>query len=172
VNKKNILIFIASENFSGEEFSVVNEKLIRNGCGVFIASDAVYCCHADNGLNVKNDISLFNIHEKNFSALIIIGGEGIKKYFKNKLLHKVIYKFHCAGKIIGAICLAPATLAYAGILRNKFSTCFFDAKDELLRNGAVWTNTGVVKTQNVITAAGPKYSAEFILTVINELERT
>lgn len=168
--KKSILIFLPAADFNEEEFAAVYRQVKNAGHQVFIASDAVYFCTGKNGLKVKNDINILNIHEKNFNAFVLIGGNGVKKYWNNKLLHKVILQFNSADKLIAAICAAPVALARAGILKNKTAACYPDVKNELLLNGAVYSNNEICFSSNILTAAAPANAQEFAKHLINELK--
>lgn len=168
--KKSILIFLPSKGFNEQEFLVTSKNLAKTGFSVFIASDAIYFCEGNNGLKVKNDISILNIHEANFNAFVLIGGNGVKNYWNNKILHKIIQKFITADKIVAAICAAPVILAKAGILKNQKATCFAEVKNELLTAEANYTDKGVCKSGNIITASAPENSLEFVQLIINELK--
>ena len=107
-------------------------------------------------MKVKNDVNIMNIRANNFAGIVIIGGNGIKKYWNNKQLIKIVKEFYSSGKIIAAICAAPVILANAGILKNKNAACHPDSINELLKAGAVYNNTGICKYENIITAAAPQ----------------
>ncbi len=170
VNKKSILLFLPADNFNEDEFLTTSGLLKKSGYQVFIASDAICFCTGSNGIKVKNDINIMNVHPGNFSAIVIIGGNGIKKYWNNKLLHKTVTKFYLSNKIIAAICAAPVVFAKAGLLKNVSAVCYPDVVNELLSSGAVLCNTSVCVSNKIITAAMPKNANEFAQCLINELK--
>lgn len=168
--KKSILIFIPSSGFNEEEFTTVKNILQKSGLNVFIASDAVAICNGLDGLKIKNDVSLMNVHPSNFEAIVLIGGKGTRNYAQNRQLHKILHSFSNSGKTIAAICSAPVILASAGLLNNRRATCFTEDKNELLKSGAVYMDTGVVKDENIITASQPKAALEFVNSIIYSLK--
>jgi putative intracellular protease/amidase len=169
--KKSILLILPALDFNEQEYLTINNTLIKNNFKVFIASDAHSICVGKNGLKVKNDISFFNMREANFSALLFIGGHGVKTYWDNIQLHNLAKKFMRAKKIIGTICSATVIVAKAGLLNEINATCFPDDKKQLEREGAVYLDNPVVVSKKFITAQGPASAQDFINIVINELNK-
>ncbi len=168
---KSILFILPQKNFNEVEFLTTKSTLEKSGCNIFIASDANSFCEGKNGLKVKNDISFFNINENNFGAIVCIGGSGVKEYWNNQILHKIVRKFFEKKKITAAICSAPVILANAGILKNVAATCYPDDKAELIKCGVEFKDVNVVIRKNIITAKNAQASEEFaeaILTKLNE----
>lgn len=172
MKKNSVLIFIASSDFSEEEFLYSKHFLEKNNCSVFITSDSNGLCIGDKGLKVKADVSLYNIHPENFSAFILIGGKGIRKYFSNSILLSIISKFQKQNKILGAICAAPVLLAKSGILDGKKATCFPDYKNELQKSGVVLSNEDIVVTEKIVTASNKQFVNDFLVKIIFLLNRT
>jgi protease I len=171
VNKKSILIFLPSLHFSGREFFTIKRILEENNINTFIASDSSFLCISETGQKVKADVSLFNIHENNFSGIVFIGGSGAKNYWDNSLLHKIAVRFNKSKKIIGAICSAPIILARAGILNGITSTCFYENRMELINNGIDYKDMPVILKGNIITADGPNSSKFFTESIVDLLSR-
>lgn len=169
---RNLLIFLPARQFNDQEFLIVNHELKKHGFAVFIASDTAWMCEGINGLKVKADMNIFNIHVNNFAGIILIGGAGARKYRDNQQLQRIIKKFNEEKKIVAAICSAPVILAQAGILKNIAATCFYEDKTELINAGADFKPSPVISRKNIITAEGPKASADFadaIIFKLNEL---
>ena len=166
---KSILFILPKKNFNEIEFLTTKRILEKNGCKIFIASDAGSFCEGKQGLKIKHDISFFNVNENNFSAIVFIGGSGVKEYWNNQMLHKIALKFHQKKKITAAICSAPVILAYAGILQNVEATCYPDDKPELLKNGAVYKDVNVVVRKNIITGKDAASSEEFAEAILTKL---
>ncbi len=116
-------------------------------------------------------MQFFNINENNFSALIIIGGSGIKNYWNDDNLHKAAQKFFKKKKIIAAICSAPVVLAKSGILNGIQSTCFPENKMELIRLGIEFTDKPVVSEKRIITAASANFSLDFVMEIDSEINQ-
>ena len=73
-------------------------------------------------------------------------------------------------KIIAAICIAPVTLANAGILNGKKATVFPSGKNDLIRNGAKYTGDSVTVDGNIITANGPMAAEAFGKKIVEMLK--
>ena len=161
MDKKSILFFLPSSHFNDAEFFTVKKILEENGIFIFVASDSNIICQSLNGQKVKADVSLFNIHESNFSGIVLVGGAGARRYWDNVQLHRIVDKFNKAKKVVAAICSAPVTLAKAGILKGKSATCFFEDKTELISAGIDYKDVPVVVHGNIITANGTNASKSF-----------
>jgi len=172
LKKRSVLIFLPANNFSEEEYNTSKLFLAKNDFRIFIGSDSVSLCKGDHDLKVKADVSLFNIHPENFSALILIGGAGVRAYWNNLALMSITKKFNEQNKIIGAICAAPVVLAKAGILNNQKSACFPADKNEMQKFGAIYSEEKIVVSENVVTASDISVSQEFIEKVIYHVNRT
>ncbi|MFA6598570.1 MAG: DJ-1/PfpI family protein [Ignavibacteriaceae bacterium] len=166
---KSILFVLPKKNFNEEEFLTTKRILEKGGCKIFIASDAASFCEGKNGLKIKNDVSLFNINENSFGGIVFIGGNGVKEYWNNQILHKTARKFFEKKKITAAICSAPVILANAGILKNIAATCYPDDKGELIKAGVEFKEINVVVRKNIITANGAKASEEFAEAILTKL---
>ncbi len=164
---RNILIILPAVNFNEQEFLISKKHLEDNAFKVFIASDSDSLCIGKNGLKIKPDVKLYNVHASNFSAVILIGGKGVKDYWNNKTVHNIFKDFFRLGKIVSAICSAPVALAKAGLLSGKEATCYSEDKRDLEKEGVVYVDAPVVKTGKIITGQNSDASIEFILAVIN-----
>ncbi len=170
-HKNNILMLLAANKFDETEFLTVKKFIDKSHFNLFITSDANSLCTGNSGLKIKADVSFFNIHTGNFISLIIIGGQGIRNYWNNQLLHKIINNFHKEQKLIAAICSAPVLLARSGVLTGKKATCFPTDKNELEKENVIYVNQPVVTDNNLITAQGPNAAPQFIETVLNRLKQ-
>ena len=137
------------------------------GKRIFITSDSYTVCRGDNGLRVKADTDFYNVNEKNFSAVVLIGGKGNKAYWDNETLHKIARNFQSAGKIVAAICSAPVILAKAGLLTNIPATCWSEDKNEFIKLGINYHDRSVIAEKNVITSDGPRSAEQFAETILN-----
>ena len=166
MNNNSILYFLPAKHFNEEEFFITKSILEKNGFRIFVASDSLNLCEGMNGRKYKHDLRPENIHTNNFTAIVLIGGQGAKEYWNNSGLHKILREFNSNKKIIAAICIAPVILVNAGLLDGKSATCFPEVKQELLRPGIEFKDVPVVISKNIITANGPKASFEFAESII------
>jgi protease I len=162
------LIFIAQKIFSEAGFLVVRNALQRARIPFFISSDSTQCI-GEYGLKVMTDVQLHNVHPNNFSALIIIGGDGIVSYQKNDTMMNIIRQFVQLKKTTSAICMAPTLLAHAGVLRGVEAVSHPDGKQDLISWSAMYADRPVIQSGNIITARDALAATEFIHTVINQL---
>lgn len=165
---KSVLLILPAQNFNEEEYLIIIDALERVCVKIFIASDSYSLCIGSQGLKVKHDVQLYNIHESNFNGLILVGGSGTREYWNNSLIRTVVQKFAHSKKAIGAICSAPIILARAGLLTGS-ATCFPDDKPALEKEGISYIDTSVVNQKKIITAQNPAATPEFIKTFLYEL---
>ncbi|MBN2571848.1 MAG: DJ-1/PfpI family protein, partial [Ignavibacteriales bacterium] len=142
--KKNILLILPAKNFNEIEYTIIKNTIEKEDFNIFIASDAQSLCIGKNGMKVRPDVSLYNIHESNFCCIIFIGGSGVKNYWSNKDLNGYSNEFNKAGKLVTAICSAPVILARAGLLKDIEAVCYPDDKIELEKEGAIYLDQPVV----------------------------
>jgi protease I len=79
-------------------------------------------------------------------------------------------KFYEAGKIVGAICIAPTILANAGILNGKKATAFMTQK-EVIESVGIYTGREVEQDGNIITCKWPTAVPEFAKILIKSLKQ-
>ncbi len=73
------------------------------------------------------------------------------------------------GKVLAAICVAPITLARAGVLEGKRATTSLPSS-AIETEGAIYTGATVERDGFVITASGPAASDQFGETIVAVLE--
>ncbi len=166
---KSVLIVIAAQEFNEDEFLVTKSILEREGFRIFIASDAHSLCVGSRGMKVRPDVSFFNMRESNFSAVVLIGGKGIKNYWNNDLLHSLVNKFDNSNKLIAAICSAPVILSRAGLLNGKEATCYKSDQKDFERDNVEFIDKPVVFKKNIITAQDASAAQEFASTIVERL---
>jgi protease I len=165
----NVLIVLAAEDFEEHEYLTVKNVLQKYGCKIFITSDAHSLCIGSHGHKVRPDVLFFNIHQQNFAAVVFIGGNGIRKYWNNSALHKIVRAFYSANKIVAAICSAPVILAKAGILSEANVTCFEKDKFEIEKSGLKYSEDNLAVCNNVITAQSPSEALDFANLVAHHI---
>ncbi len=168
--KNSILIFIAANNFSEEEYLIIKQVFLKASRKIFITSDSNTICNGDNGMRVKGDIDFYNVNEKNFSAIVLIGGNGSKQYWDNETLWRIVKNFNASGKVVAAICSAPIILARAGLLSKIPATCWNEDKNELIKLGINYNDRSVIAEKGVITSDGPRSAEQFAETVLNMIK--
>ena len=97
------------------------------------------------------------------------------KNLENQEFHGLAQGFFKTGKILAAICIAPALLAKAGVLQDKKATVWSGPMDKspvniLKEGGAIYQNEDVVVDNNIITANGPEAAAKFGEALVRALK--
>ena len=165
---------IASKDFADQEY--FDQRAIFNGGGalVIVASVGSEGAISHDLANVRVDVALADLRLEQFDALDIVGGAGAISYLlDNEALRNMIIAAFRSNKVVAAICVAPAILAKAGVLRNTPATCFNDSRiiGMLKMHGAIYKTRTVVASNRVVTANGPEAAKELALRVLSLLKR-
>ena len=155
-----ILFIISAQGYQDLEYEEPKRVLEKKGHTVVTASTAK-TAQGSLGGSTKVDLLLPEASAADFDAIAFIGGPGSTIYFHNETAHKLAKDFHSAGKPTCAICAAPITLANAGLLEGKKSTCYPGGSQEIINKGANYTSASVEKDGNIITADGPSSAKKF-----------
>jgi protease I len=119
---KKVLMVIAKSKFRDEEYLEPRKALEDAGAVITVASSSLNTSEGMLGLKVKPDVLIGNAKEEDFDGIVFIGGGGAAEYFDNPVAHKLAQGFFEHRKLTSAICIAPATLANAGVLKGKKAT--------------------------------------------------
>lgn len=166
---KKVLMIIASQNFRDEELFKPRELFIKEGMEVILASSSLEVSRGMLGGTAKPDILINNIEVEDFETIIFVGGMGSSEYWDDPVAREIVKKAVSLDKLICAICIAPVTLANAGILDGKKATVFRSEVKAIKKKGAIYTGKAVEVDGNIITAEGPQAATEFGQTIINLL---
>jgi len=169
VKGKKAVMIIAQSNFRDEELLKPKEVLEKNGVTVTIASSSLKEATGMLGAKAKPEILFTSINVADYDAVIFVGGSGASEYWDNATAHKIANAANNAGKIVGAICIAPVTLAKAGLLANKKSTTYSSTMNDVKSAGAKYTGADVERDGNIITASGPAAAQKFGETIVKAL---
>lgn len=157
----DVLMVVAQSQFRDEEFVEPRHALEDAGHRVVIASAAAGPCLGVNGSSVRATLGLAEVRADRFDGVVFIGGPGASAFFDDPHAHRVAVEFARAGKVLGAICVAPVILAAAGVLAGRRVTVFPSERDTLLARKALPQRQDVVIDGKVVTASGPKHAAAF-----------
>jgi len=166
---KKVVMIIANRKFRDEELGRPREVLTKAGAKVVVAAATTQTAVGMLGGRAKPDIPLSAVKVADYDAVIFVGGAGASVYWNNPTAHKIAREAVKKGKILGAICIAPVTLANAGVLRGKKATVFPSVAKFLKAKGAVYTGRGVERDGKIITANGPKNARAFGLAIAKAL---
>lgn len=170
VEMKKIVLIIPEKEFRDEELMQPKAFLEKNGIEVKVASTTLNSVTGMLGARVKPDILVSDIKVEDFDAIVFIGGSGSGQYWDDPLAHQIAQDAVNSGRIVAAICIAPVTLARAGILKEKRATVFSSEASLLTAQGAKYSGKAVEKDGNIITASGPSAAREFAEELVKALK--
>jgi protease I len=160
---------IAPDQFRDEEYSHPKDVLESLGARVVTASVAPGPCRGKLGLLARADVALSEVRPETYDAVIFVGGTGSSVFFDDIDAHALARAVYADGRVVGAICVAPTTLAHAGLLNRKNATAFASQHDDLVAHGAVWTGAPVEIDGSIVTASGPAAARDFGLAIADLL---
>ncbi|HDP70112.1 MAG TPA: DJ-1 family protein [Actinobacteria bacterium] len=169
--KMKVLMIIASNNFRDEEYDEPRKILEANGAEVIVASSSSSIAKGMLGMTVKPDILVDDVVVGDYDAIIFVGGSGADEYYTNQKALSIAKEAVNSGKVLGAICIAPVTLANAGVLDGKEATVFSSKAAQLRAKGAIYVNEDVVQAGKIITARGPQAASVFGQTIIDTMKQ-
>ena len=162
---------IASNQFRDEEYQKPRALLEASGVQVTVASSSLKEAVGMLGLKVKPDILLKDAKMEIFDAIVFVGGMGATEYWENPTAHALAKRAYESGKPTSAICLAPMTLANAGLLKGKKATIWADAAKEFQTKGVVYTGKPVETDGRIITGSGPDAAEAFGKALVEALKK-
>jgi protease I len=162
---KQALLVIYSQ-FEEHEYTESREVLESRGVVVTVASSSMDILKGHKGLQVKPDILLNEAQASNYDAIVFIGGIA---YDSPPEAERLVRAAAAEGKVLAAICIAPVTLARAGVLEGKRATASI-SPTLLESRGAIFTGNPVERDGLIITAFGPEQSRQFAEAVVAALE--
>lgn len=162
MNSENeVVMFIANRDFQDEEFNAVKEELESADIGIKIVAPEMDECHGVNGCIVEPQLTSDEINYDDFKGVVYIGGPGTDQIITHTGANEMAKTFAKSGKVVAAICWAPAILANAGVLQGRRATVWSGAKDNLIKGGAQYAGEHVTTDGNIVTADGPDSAVAF-----------
>ena len=169
LNGKKVLMIIAKDQFRDEEYAEPRKILEGEGASITVASSSLNKSKGMLGMIVKPDILVSDVKVQDYDAVIFVGGMGSSEYWDNPTAHKIAKDAYNAGKVVSAICIAPVTLARAGLLKGKRATVFPSEIDKIKAGGAIYGSGEVEKDGKIITGSGPIVASKFGKTVVQAM---
>ena len=158
---KKAVMIIAEKNFRDEELFEPKKILEAEGVKVIVASTSFNIARGMLGGKVKPDMLLSEIKVDDYDAIIFVGGSGASQYWNDSLAHNIAKEAVEKNKVLGAICIAPVTLANAGVLTGKKATVWPSERGKIEARGAIYTGESVQIEGRIITAEGPQAARKF-----------
>lgn len=166
-----IAMIIAFKNFRDEEYFIPKEVFEKAGATVTTVSTAIGTAIGVQGGEAESTETVEDLDVGQYDALVFVGGAGAHKFIENSDVHRIAQEAAKADKVLGAICIAPAILARAGVLFGKKATVWSSSMDKsavniLKEEGALYREEPVVVDGKLVTARGPEVAKEFGETVL------
>ena len=160
---KKVLILLA-DGFEEVEAVGTGDVLKRLGCQVVMAGVESEKVRSSASLYICADALLDSLSADiaSFDAAVLPGGlPGATNLRDNGKVKKIITEFAAEGKIVAAICAAPAALSAFGILEGKRVTGYPGCEKLSSAAGLAFTGNRVERDGNIVTGKGPGVSLEF-----------
>lgn len=104
-----------------------------------------------------------------FDAVLLPGGaEGARRLAESELVGRIVRAQAAAGRLVGAICAAPAAFAAFGVGVGVAMTCHPSVRDAVAAH-AHHRDARVVSDGVFLTSQGPGTAFEFALAVVARL---
>ena len=160
---------IAPNDFRDEEFFETKEILEKSNIDVTVVNSTGQPSKSMFGKIVTPDKNFYDIDEKNFDAIVFVGGTGTTAYHNHKRALELAKEFYDSGKVVAAICIAPTILVNAGILDGKKATAYPSERNNINTVGT-YTGNDVEIDGKIITASGPQAAVEFGKAIVEALK--
>ncbi len=160
---KKVLILLA-DGFEEVEAVGTGDVLKRLGCEVVMAGVESEKVRSSASLYICADALLdtLSCNLDSFDAIILPGGlPGATNLRDNGKVKDIVQDFAAKGKVVAAICAAPAALSAFGILENKRVTGYPGCEKLSPVSGLSFTGNRTERDGNIVTGKGPGVSLEF-----------
>lgn len=158
---KTALMIIAPDVFRDEEYALPKRVFESHGVRVVTASTQAGVCRGKLGMTATAELSLADPTTQVWDAVVFIGGAGASVFFDDEFAHGLARDTLRRGAVLAAICIAPSTLARAGLLEGVRATAFPSQREDLVAHGASWDDGPVVVDGGIVTANGPEAAETF-----------
>lgn len=166
---KRVLMVIAHRDFRDEEFLKPKTLLEKAGAQVTVASSSLEPATGSLGAKITPDVLLRSVQADDYEAVVFIGGPGAKEYWNDPSAHELARRTVERGSVLAAICIAPVTLANAGLLDGRKATVWKTESGRLKAQGADYTGADVEVDGRLITANGPEAADSFGKALVDAL---
>ncbi|WP_456296122.1 DJ-1/PfpI family protein [Vibrio sp. AK197] len=167
---KHVLVLIAQGTEEMEAITII-DMMVRAGYQVTTASadfEGRLALKASRGVTLTADCALVDIADNQFDAIILPGGaEGAQTFSDSTLLVEMVRQQMFEGKLVAAICAAPAlVLQRHQLYPNALMTGHPNFRQHIPE--ARWRDKRVTIdiNHNLITSQGPGTALEFAMEII------
>jgi 4-methyl-5(b-hydroxyethyl)-thiazole monophosphate biosynthesis len=165
-------LVVMAEGYEDVEAVAVIDVLNRVGVDVTVASLDYGPVKAAYGITLVPDTSLDRLEDDLYDAVFFPGGAANAQRLAGEArVQDIAHKHMDAGKLVTAICAAPAHVLgeATGIVKGRKATGDPGFNDKLAKSGAKVTDDDVTVDGNLITGRGPGAALRFGLRVASAL---
>jgi protease I len=162
-------LLVIYPRFEEDEYNIPRAVLEDAGVVVTVASPSLDLVKGlDKQTEVLPDLRLADARGSDYDAIVFVGGMGVD--VDDPEAHRIAQEAVAEAKVVAAICIAPITLAKAGVVEGKRATAA-TYWNTLEKAGAIVVTSGnVVRDGLLITANSPGGAREFGETIAAALE--
>jgi protease I len=173
---KSIAMVIAFRDFRDIEYFVPRDILAEAGAKILTISSQKGTAVGADGGEVEVDLTSSEFRAEDFAAVVFVGGPGMGKNLDNKEFQEIARQTVKAGRVLAAICIAPALLAKAGQLSGRKATVWSSPLEKsaikiLREGGADYQDEDVVIDGRIVTANGPAAAKKFAEALLGVLTK-
>lgn len=163
---KRVLMYV-DDVYEDLELWYPRLRFIEEGARVVVAGSRTGKTYVGkHGYPAQAEVSLDEIEEKDFDALVIPGGFAPDKLRRLPRVLALTRSFQVSGKLVAHICHAGWIPISAGIMKGYRCTSTPGIKDDLTNAGAKWVDEPVVVDRNMISSRRPDDLPAFCRAII------
>lgn len=167
MSKQSSVALFLIDGFEETEALCTADILRRGGILVTLVSLGMdKALTGRSGIVVRAEKFFTDITEEDFDMLVIPGGS--LGYVEHQGLLSLVQRYAEDGKLLAAICAAPAVFGKLGILNGRNATCYPGIEEWL--TGAHVSGKIVETDGNITTSKGPGTTVPFALRLLEVLQ--
>ena len=167
VQGKKVVMVVPLKDFWDIELTTIKEIFEQNGLMVTIASSILKEAKGMFGTKTKPDVVLSKVRGALYDAIVFVGGEGAIQYWDDPHAHRLVKTAFKEGKVLGAISIAPITLANTKVLKGRRATVWSTLGKRLEGSGAIYTGNPLEVDGNIVTADSYEAAEQFAKTILS-----
>jgi len=167
-------VLLLAEGFEEVEAITPADFLRRAGVDLRLVGVTDRVVAGSHGIRVTADATLAELGaeaDQGIEGVIVPGGmPGAANIAASEDALSLVRRLFTAGKLVAAICAAPAVvLTAAGVVKDRKVTCFPGFEERFEGTGARFVPERVVEDGNLITSRGAGTAAEFAVRLIERI---
>lgn len=136
--KNRRIAILVADGVEDLEYYVPLMRLKEEGAIVYTAGLTTDPLRGKNGLEIRPDTLIRDLHSDQLDGLLLPGGWAPDKLRRYPEVLQIIREMYARKKIIGIICHGGLMAISAGIVKGRKATGSLGIKDDLINAGAEW----------------------------------